>query len=241
MFQQKVGWNRIENLDLRLLSTDSFIPAHILAHHWVASEIYIECEYYDSPSSLQIHRDAFWSSRKSTQLFYIFNCNISDLNFIFLEEFSNLTYIFLRSSIFVQLASLPPLPSLKYLNIQYNRGLELITMFPNLVNGIVTMQLNGNNIDDMTIDRILKWILESPSVDTLKELDISRNVLTKIPHQIASFNMLNIINLGSNPLNNTLRSGSIIFRNDSTLYLDSCGIEFIEPGAFQGTVHITSL
>ena len=233
MFKQKLGWNRIENLDLRLLSTESFIPAHLLTYHWVASEIYIECELWDSPS-LQIDRDAFWSSRNSTQSFRIINCKISKLNFYFLEGFYNLTNIILISDNGVQLASLPLLPKLNYIRISDTTGLTKLSTFPKLVNGIETLQLDNNNIDDITIDSILKWVIESPTVDTLNELDISSNLLTKIPHHISSFKVLNHIKMGSNPLNSNIYSGSFYFKSHSSLHLESCGIDTIESGAFQG-------
>ena len=98
--------------------------------------------------------------------------------------------------------------------------------------------LTNNLIGDVAMDRILQWIIDSPSVNTLRSLVIAESALTKIPRQFSSFSALERIVLWRDPLNTTIRYGSLNFSYPvSVLCLESCGIKFIEPGAFQGLLY----
>ena len=190
VFQRNVEWNQLHNFELRLLPEDLVVPADLLANHWVAHGIFIQCEFSFFPS-IKIDPDAFRSSRNSTRSFDIFNCNVAGLDFHFLEGFHNLKHLSLKFNLNLYLALLmspqtTPIP------------------FPAFYRGLETITLEGNNLNDDTMDEIFKLLIDSPLVNSLRELDISRNPLTRIPRQISFFKQLKHLKIGLNVKMKTL-------------------------------------
>ena len=89
----------------------------------------------------------------------------------------------------------------------------------------------------------MQIISESPSLaNTLQELDISGNALTRLPRQLMSnsFKYLHRRIISKNPLMH-IQFGSFIISEFHTIELDSNDIVSIEPGAFQGRKELLHL
>ena len=203
----------------------STIPADLLENK-SASEIKINC-----PSSdyiLKIHQDAFRSSAISEfGTIVISGCDLSQLDFAFLQGFDKLTVLQITYSSNIHLSGffqLPNLANLELLDIDTCTGLNDETMsFPVLYNGLTALALTGNGLDDDAMSRALETILES-SAEKLEILTINQNPLTKIPDQIKEFTALSELYLGNNAAPMSIMTGSLVFFATSC-FLRGSGIE----------------
>ena len=103
-----------------------------------------------------------------------------------------------------------------------------------------SLKLIDNRLTDESVDHFLKWIGAGPSKETLEELFLNGNALTRIPQeQIKLFYLLNDIRL-DHQLDRGLGvvpAFSISFSsyaNNPRLSLVSCNITDIQPQAIQG-------
>lgn len=234
----------IETFKLKIPPKDKHVPANLLTEHFVWSDIDLKCFDKGKEQKISIDPEAFSSSRNFTKILNISFCDISELNFSFLRGFDKLWKLSLYSVTNVHLAdwkSLPvnDLPGQFDFNLKNSKGFDKWTELPQPMKGIKYCDLSGNEMGDIAMGRILKWIVDSPSVDTLNHLIMTNNALTQIPLQINSFPNLRLLNLDDNVLiNATIRSGSLKFsysiRVVREVHFASCGISTVEPGAFQG-------
>lgn len=219
------------------------IPADLIGiHNRITKEIDLKCSKtgFYSLRQLKIHRYAFRSSRNYTRALKLAYCDLSTLDFSFLEEFTQLEILHITHSVSVHQAdwsSLTRLPKFSTLYIESCR-INGWTKFPKLASVLRKMSLFWDDIDDSTMDRILDWLL-STSSETLQELYITLNALTRFPVKISSFKNLRIACLtnqvGYSSGISFLPSGSYVSSNSlKRLELRDCGIRYIQPGAFSG-------
>ena len=239
-FKEPVGWN-LTSIALIIPPTDEFIPANLLGGNVVQHGLELECQHSGS-QRLTIHPDAFKASRNFVLSIKVKGCDLSGFNFSFLKHFCRLEALrFTKNANFHRAAwiTFPPLPALHYFQV-LNMQLDQWAHFPVLVNGLKTVDLGGNLIGNEAMDRILQWLLDSPSAKTLNVLNIVHTLLTEVPQKITSFKNFLELFMGQNPIT-TIRSGSIIANanvsdaaNFGIIALHSCNIDAIEPGSFQG-------
>ena len=212
----------------------------MLGDHYVSDEIELECLIKEK-QRFSINPEAFSSSRNFTKVLKLSFCDASNLSFSFLRGFVKLWAISFYSISNIHLANwtfFPHLVSLTDLEIIDSKGMDKWAHFPNSITKLKYFGIEGNELDDEAMNRILQWIVDSPSVDTLQNLNMERNNLTQIPHHLSSFNKLERILLGENPLNEIVRAGSFNFSYPiRELSLSSCGISGIEPEALEGSVY----
>ena len=211
--------------------------------------IYLSCP--KDRFQLMVHPDAFTGTQNHTIRMRISLCDLSRLDFYFLHGFRRLESLKIWYSFDAHLAGwnrFPDLPALSDLGIYQCGGLNNWTSFPQLVNGLKEMDLQGNGLNDDSMGRILDWALKS-SAGSLQKLLIGAymdgNNLTKIPSQIGSFHRLDHLDL-SGRYNSDKKSpkpfgiatvSSCLLSFGSTvksLNIQSAGLSFIKPGAFQG-------
>ena len=238
LFEKMNSTNEIENFELILQYSDQLIPANLLADHRVKNEMKLKCKNVFT-QKLKIDRDVFNASRNYTDgAFLIDSCDLTGLDFFFLEGFDQLNELAFKRIANFHMANwytLPHLPGLKVLNIYCAMGLNEWSQFPVLLNGLYEISLTFDAINDDAINRILQWLLDSPTANTLKELDIQRNALTEVPRMISYFKTLTNVYMAFNDLSSTLKSGSFKLATAvSSIELFWTGIEKIDPGAFQG-------
>ena len=246
-FERKIGQNNgisafnvIKNILLLLRPTDQLVVEDQFANHRITNEIGVMC-IKQNAKRLEINPGAFRSSRHFTRIIRIFDCDITALDFSFLEDFRNLEIIILDRANNVHMSHWSTIPahltSLHDLEVvSIGTGLNEWTRFPILVNGLLTLVLCNNSIQDPAMDRILQWIAESPSKNTIENLDISYNQLTRIPRQISFFTQLKNIDIQCNPKLTTLHLESFNFASSSLnfLNLEYSNVGNIGTGAFQG-------
>ena len=242
VFKEKEGRNGtkvIGGFHLKMPPMDTNIPVNLLADH-KAGQIDLDCQLMNDGSHqrISINSEAFSSSRVFASVLKISSCDILGLTFAFLRGFKKLHTISFHSITNVHLAhwiTLSSLPSLATFRIKNSRGLDKWNAFPHPIYRLESIDIGMNEMGDEAIDRILQWIVDSPSVNTLKSLNLELNVLTQIPHQLPSFKKLERIYLRNNLFNQTILSGSLNFSYPvKHVSLASCGISNIQPGAFQG-------
>ena len=222
---------------------ENIIPDNLLGDHRVLDMIKIDCmpmPKNHTAQTIQVNQNAFKSSQISALALRISTCRLDKLDFVFLNGFHLLESLAFYDVMNVHLAhwsTLPPLKSLKELNIVRSTGLNEWQQFPVLINGLSKVNLGYNHILDVAMDRILFWLLiNSPSAKTLTTFNIEGNCLTRIPAQLSSF-PINKLFIRFNHKISSIRSKSFNFSHNHAIkeiYLSSNGIETIEPGAFQG-------
>ena len=219
------------------IGTDSqlIIPADLFGNHRITYTLEISCS-----NLIQIDANAFRSSKNSVQWFTSQNCDFGQLDFDFLEGFNKLYFMQFGAISNFHLANwtnMPPLPSLTFINI-FTTDLNDWKEFPHLVSGgLESVQLYGNGIEDVPMNRILDWVLKY-SASTLETLSIPYNYLKSIPLQIPLFTNLTTLKIKEQktpPGIASISKGSLSF-SVPVYEIDArnCGIERIESGAFQG-------
>lgn len=221
-------------------SNESILPADLLTNHRITNEIRLFCPNRGAMDyQMEIHPEAFRASRNFTKKLLIQFCDVSRLEFSFLEGFENLFDLSIDFSFNIHLArwiSLPKLPSLSWMGFVQSTGLDDWSEFPVLVNGLTFIDLQTNWIGDDAMDRITQWALRY-SYQSLETLWIFNNALNKIPENISNFEKLASLWLGNQRDRgmHAILNGSLAFTAPlMELQLQDCGIETIEPGAFKG-------
>ena len=230
-------------LVLRLTSSDEnrTIPADLLGNHTTVGVRFV-CPHHGYP--LRLNRNAFRSSKQLIEFLYVDECDVGQLNFNFLAGFDKLWVIAFTHTQNNHLANwtiMPPLCNLASLYIRNatRNDLNQWTQFPNLTRGLHDLCLDGNEINDVEIDRILNWTLKT-SANSLEYLSLERNNLTKIPRQISLFTKILFVRLDHQKTDiQIITNGS--FRIPAHNYIivsqfsaKNSNISSIQPGAFQG-------
>ena len=246
VFEQKRNDDTIPIGYFQLLvqPNDLIISANLLTNHRVEFQIGIYCQALGT-QRIMIDPDAFYKSRNFTFSVEISFCDLTGTSFDFLRGFVALKHLSLDSGANVHLANwttFPILPQLDHLKIIYCTGLmgtsfyDFQSAFTPGKKGFSDIQLQGNEIGDEAMDRILQRVLKS-SAKSLYNLNIGNNHLTRIPSSVKSFQGLRLITLDNN-LIKAIHSAA--FPNSSSaslglwLSFKSCGIQVIDPAAFKG-------
>ena len=166
-------------------------------------------------------------------------CNVLNLNF--LVEIKNKVDEFIfyeNANLFDVFSTVPYEFKMKKLKIVKNSLLENIDNFPPLFTGLDFFVATSNHyLDDDAIDRFMKWLVDY-SVDTLKQIEILDNGLTRVPSMVMLLKQLESFSMAYNDLW-LLPEGSLNIHSvpsGATVHADLryCGIHTIEEGAFQG-------
>jgi len=168
------------------------------------------------------------------------NCNLSSLTFML--EIKHIYSLELEnvSNIYEFFASLPTEFETNTLRVTKSANLNLIdtvAKLPEVVSGLLDFRVDGNTeLMDTTVDLLLEWLLSTEIRDTLRSLWLYRNGLKTIPIQIWRFNTLQNFRFDSNVLSNSVvKQGELKFSYvPLEIIMNGCGIDKIEPGAFQG-------
>jgi len=180
---------------------------------------------------------AFESTKEIVTSVEVTNCDLTELDFKFLNGFSNLVTLIISSSqnLAASFQTLPLLPKLSTLEIHHCSNLDQLTSFP-ILNGIQSFLLYENpDLGDESVDNILTWMGDSPNADSLVNLGLNANNLTKIPSGISKFTSLNSLELQNNKIP-VVKTGELSFTAPvKSLFLYSDELETIEKDSFQGT------
>ena len=204
IFQGKIGsiYNEIENFQYIVPEKDTSIPADFLADHRVLTDISLSC-FAIGIQKIKINSEAFSSSFNSTRRVEITLCDFTEMSFDFIKGFIKLQELSFDSNANVNLAdweNFPPLTTLTTLYIKYSTGLDQWNQFPILVNGLTKIDLSYNDMGNDAMDRIMQWILNSPSANSLIYFHLKKNELTTIPWQLQFFKELKRIYLAYNSI-----------------------------------------
>lgn len=226
-------------LELVVLNGDEIPPYFLGSATRRINYLFIDCIYLDS--SLIADELSFKASdNMTTEIDYLEfrNCNLSSL--AFLLEIQSVYSLELENSsnLYEYFASLPPGFQTEILHVTKSKNLNLIDSvekLPKVVSGLSEFQVDDNKeLMDTTIDLLLEWLLSTEIRGTLLKLWLYRNGLKKIPIQIWRFNTLQGFRFDNNVLS-IIKQGELKFSFvPLEINMNFCGIEKIEPGAFQG-------
>ncbi|KAI9554339.1 hypothetical protein GHT06_019611 [Daphnia sinensis] len=230
-------------LDLLSLATESEssdiikIPADLLNGKSV-DRIAINCTSIVGPLRLEIHPDAFRSSLHHIGHFEVAGCDLSRLGFEFLANSTRLISLSITRSInfrgFPPMAFLARLRSLRiYECLDFQHWNQIADRLPLLE----SLFLDGTQLGDRPVNKLVNSITSSPTGnETLQQLSLWENRLTRIPDGVSSFKKLSYVNFFGNAIR-TIPKGSLAFSPDvrvAFLILSKNALTDIEPGAFQG-------
>ena len=216
---------------------DFFIPKDMFLNRCIKISLSVSGAYcFPQKCYLDIHPEAFRSSRNTTRIITIQSLDLGKLDFSFLQHFQALQEINIFDSFNLSVFNLPQLPRLSSIIINNCTGLNYWTNFPHLVNGLVNIFLKDNMLSDERVENILKKIQMGPSMETLVFLDLRGNALTRIPRQLRHFSKILEINLKNQhkPGFRSLTSPILFDSAILSLDLSSCYITEIQPHTFQG-------
>jgi hypothetical protein len=233
-------WLDLQSLSPETQSGDVInIPANLL-NEKTADRISVNCSTNTGPLRLEIHPEAFNSSIRHIGHFEVSGCDLSRLNFNFLANTTRLISLsIIRSAHFQGFPPLPFFSRLKSLRIyecqDFQHWNEISVRFPQLE----SLFLDGTLLGDHSINQLVSSIAFSPTGnDTLQQLSLWENQLTRIPEHISSFKKLSYVNLFGNSIL-TVPRGSFVFHTGirvTFLILSKNALKSIEPGAFQGKI-----
>lgn len=261
MKEVKIVFNKTDPpIDFELLSLspdrsdeDFVIPADLLGHNRVIWKLRLQGNS-QSFQLLKVHPNAFRSSSNTLQNLDVSSLDASHLNFKFLKGFQNVREIAFSnvSNLELSLPTLPPMPALKDLYINYFQRIKSgdLNKKWRFENNSISLQGNGLNklvlsgtseLNQNGLVQLLDWILPS-SRQTLRELSLPNGAkIESIPRKLSSFKRLEKLTIENSKVNMTIPSRSIYMSSDGgkrpvTIQLTSNRVVRVESGAFQGII-----
>ena len=190
----------------------------------------------DANFELKINSNAFRSSRSTALGVSIEKCDLRQLDWRFLSEFSVLESLHLvGSSMMNNMQTFPLLTSVSTFSM-LNCGHFDELYPPERTPHLNHLQIdNSFNVSDEIFDRIVNAAAAGPYRDTLEVLSLARNKMTRIPSSTANFTRLQHLIVSGNSIQ-TLPRGSLHFSSTSlsTVWLNYNRIDTIQQGAFKG-------
>jgi hypothetical protein len=215
------------------------LPANVLQEKR-AENIFVICPPNASPKvGLTVDPAAFEFTRFNTTVFAILNCDLSgQTDMQFLNDFSILNTLRIENTLNIEsIEFLPTLPALKKLIISGCTGLGNV-VFPDLTPArLQRLYLNGNGLNDETVNSILVSVGSSSSASSLQELILANDGMTKIP-RIASFSKLSVYDVSYNVIPFLSQLTLIFSPPVSLVSLKSISLQAIEGNAFQGKIKV---
>ena len=221
-----------EDIDTFALSKD------ILAKHWITGLIHLgPCYNAKKKPFIQVDPDAFRLSHNSAKALCINTFDMLGFNFSFMENMNQLEKLDLLSCSNVHSLNFPLLPKLRNLRIWWlNNGLKDWSFLqPIFSTGLELLYLKDSSMGDDDVNQVLELLLKGPTKDTLKNLDLGKNSLTRIPGQLKYLSNLSDFRIsyqnkpGFNVLSDPIRLADNPI-NNSYFDLSASHISHIEPG-----------
>ena len=237
------------NHELPITRDGNTLMADLIGNIITFRSIRINCQWHIS--RLIIDANAFRSTKSVTNELLIKNCDLSQLNWGFISNFTNLKNLYISENDNV-LASFYTLPSasltrLSYLSLVANTGLNsgflnLSLRYPEpLKQGLNHLDVTESDLSDFALNCFLiKWITPY-SKNTLDYLDISGNNLTKIPNEIRNYHNLTNFYVTFNQQPLTIQKNALNLKKitlDGYKMVRFSRVTSIQPGAFQGIPNI---
>lgn len=211
------------------------IPADLLSEKRVQN-LYLRCPESITKKKLSLNAYAFRFTRDYTSHFEIGNCDLAELpEFLFLAGFDALHELFVLNSDNVNLATLPQLRNLTKLLLSDSTGIqENAAAFPSLTPARVSdISFRNCQLDDVATSTILAKITASTSAGSLLHIDLSGNILTRVPAEVHGLAQLADLVLTSNAIKET-KVGDLGFVSSvKSIYLDNNGLEVMEANTFE--------
>lgn len=229
------------SVSLTASETGSVVLPFDLLSNKVTQRLTLQCPPAASPPlTLTIDPATFEYTRRTTTFFEIEDCDLSaqTTGFTFLNGFDVLDSLRLVRTLNIEsFAGLPAgdMRALKEIIITNSTGLGGIP-FPDLTPArLERLYLDGNSLVDADVSSILVSVGSSSAVNSLQELTLSRNLLTKVP-RTGSFSNMGNLDLSNNliPFVAEFALNFPVSTGVKLISLKNSGVTAIEDGAFVG-------
>ena len=242
---QRTQATYVSSLSITLEDNNStntaIIPPNFTNGKPISGALTINCPAITRPTQqqtiLMIDPLAIASSAYYTTSLTINSCDLSALDFAFLNDFRALVTLSIQSSTrFNYFLGLPSLVGLTTVSINGNRLLEqLNTTLPfaaDDMGNVKSLSLSNNALTDKSAAQILSVFASS---SLLSSIDLSNNLITSTTKQLFSFPLpttLKTVDLSNNKIALlTPDSFALSARSQLTIILQSNGLNTIRPGA----------
>ncbi|KAK4011369.1 hypothetical protein OUZ56_020483 [Daphnia magna] len=212
------------------------IPDDFLGKTRISGDLVMLCV---KNKRLKVSPKAFQLSALGITRVFIDGCDFGQqTNFSYMSGFRNMMALVIKNSTnFKSFKGLPSQSAFTYLYITHSRGFEGLNQDTVALPALKVFYLNFNQLNDATTGKIFKSLAAS-SLNSLTEIRLDNNKLTKIPEMISSLSQLEQIDLGFNEI--TVIAKNSLPRNNTakglTFSLQRNPIKTIEPGAFGGSI-----
>ncbi len=219
----------IVSISYRKLETTQ-IPARLLGIHSARIIHLASC----GDNLMTIHRNAFRSSSDTAQEFFVYECNVGSLTWLFLRGFTKVNLLHLEGATNIQsLGTLPSLPSLKRLTMADCKGFSSLFIFPGpSLNGLQSLIMTENvELTDGRAESILATLI---GVTSLEMVSLKNNTkITRIPNTLANLVGLHSLDLSLCNVS-SIPSGSLSFSaNVKLLDLTNNSLSDIPNNSFE--------
>lgn len=163
--------------------------------------------------------------------FYIYDCDLNDFSFDFLQSLTLINEIHVSGSSFSTFNSMPTIPSITTVKLSNCTGFQQWYP-PSQTTNLTSIWIDYSNLTDTQIDGIFDSMGDTYS-DQLTKVFLDGNELTSVPPFVLTLSKLDELNMSNNSIK-MLPSNSLDFISHRLrfLILEHNQIGLIAPGAF---------
>lgn len=191
-FGVNTGIENVNRFRVIPLNGDSQIPADLLGTNRVRVFNLTNC----GSNVMKIDPNAFKASTTTTLDFFIIDCNVGNLTWLFLKGFNSLKQLQLvRATNIQSLRTLPSLPSLTQLSITSSKGFDSLNFPGSSLGGLKNLIMAENvELNDTKVESILATLT---TANGLEMLSLKSNpFVRRVPSDtLANFSALHSLDL----------------------------------------------
>lgn len=190
-FGVNTGIENVNRFRVIPLNGDLQIPADLLGTNQVRVFNLTNC----GSNIMKIDPNAFKASTTTTLEFFINDCNVGNLTWLFLKGFTKVNRLQLVKATNIQsLRTLPSLPSLTQLSIASSKGFDSLNFPGSSLGGLKNLIMTENvELNDTKVESILATLT---TANGLEMLSLKSNpFIRRVPDTLANFSALNSLDL----------------------------------------------
>jgi hypothetical protein len=205
-FAGNTGFEKINHFNIVPELGDTQIPAGLLGIHTARNISLASC----GDNLMKIRPNAFRSSAATMEEFFVYDCNVGSLTWLFLDGFTKVNLLHLEKATNIQsLGTLPSLPSLKQLSITDCKGFSSLNFPGSSLGGMQNLIMTENvELTDGKAESILATL---NGASKLEMVSLKNNPsITAIPNTLSNLVALHSLDVSMCKVS-SMTFGSLLF------------------------------